>query len=241
MQCTSLAYASPHPTSPRRLQRQGCVSFSLKGEGLSAISRVEQFETNHFEDAVDVFRDVAVPETDDAVAVGLDDRRSLRIGFGHFAMLPTVELHDQFCGATGEIGDVWADRELENEFFALEPTATKMLPQPVLDLSAAATKFSGDWSQTFSTHGIYPSSSRQKVQMSLFSSTSFIRRPRISSSTVRLWHFAKFSISAIKSSGILSTTRSSFSSKRMSMTAISLRIKFDNNNRQANRSNAQTH
>lgn len=28
----------PHPISPRRLQRQGCVSFSLKGEGLSALS-----------------------------------------------------------------------------------------------------------------------------------------------------------------------------------------------------------
>ena len=143
----------PHPTSPRRLQRQGCVSFSLEGEGLVGSSSLQgeglavagdlDFLADDFQYAVGVAEHIVVPETDDAEAVGFDQSGAFDV-VEVVGMLAAIEFDDEAQAATGEVGDIRADGILENEFRILDLTVADALPQAFFRFGAVAAKGAGD-------------------------------------------------------------------------------------------------
>ena len=135
----------PHRTSPRRHSRQGFVSFSRPGEGLVGAS-VEDFSSDRFEDAFEVFDHVVVPEADNRVAIRLDPSRALPVGRA-FGMLAAVEFDDEPEFDAGKIGDVSADRELSSEFCAFDLARAEALPEFIFDRRGVASQFAGDGRQ----------------------------------------------------------------------------------------------
>lgn len=148
------AMVHPHPTSPRRLQRQGCVSFSLQGEGLGVAGDLN-FLADDFQHAVGIAEDVVVPETDNAVAVGFDQFCAFDVG-GVVRVLPAIEFDDKAQAAAGEVGDVWADGILEDKFGVFDLSVADALPQPFFDLGAVAAQGAGDACHPAACHNQLP-------------------------------------------------------------------------------------
>src|SRR5690349_12430697 len=73
-----------------------------------------------FENAIDVLRDVIVPEAKHAIAFRLKPARSLLIAFRDrpLGVLRAIDLDDQPCRHAGEVGDVAADRYLPTKMRA---------------------------------------------------------------------------------------------------------------------------
>src|SRR5688572_19523665 len=81
----------PHPTLP------------LEGEG-SKIPGNSQVTSNVLEHTVEVLHHAVVPVADDLVTVRLDDPCALFIRSCRFSMLAAIQLDDELCGSTGEVG-----------------------------------------------------------------------------------------------------------------------------------------
>ena len=139
----------PHPTLPRT------------GEGLgasrcSAVSGDSQMLENRFQNAIEIARHVAVPEPDDGVSVDLDEASAFGIGLGRFGVLAPVQLNDEPGASASEIGDGGADRELSDEFAAVELAAAQARPKYALAIGHVATEFARDRSQAFPGHTRQP-------------------------------------------------------------------------------------
>lgn len=114
---------------------------------LEAVTREEQFLADGFEDSFGVLQDVIVPETDDAVAKGFDDRCARHVD--GFAMLSTVQFNRKMRVAAGEVRYVWANRKLPDEFGAFQLAGAEVAPEALLGVRASDAQFSCNWRQAF--------------------------------------------------------------------------------------------
>ena len=67
---------------------------------------------NHFEHTVDVAKDFIVPETQDAIALGLKKFRSHCILLALYRVLPAVNFNHDLQAMTREIDDIAAEMNL---------------------------------------------------------------------------------------------------------------------------------
>ena len=156
------------------------------------------------------------------VAVCLDQFCSTGVSRAS-AMLTAVEFDDKLCGSTGEIDDVRTDLALKDEFFAFKLAIAKALPQSILNDGTVTAQFAGYRREAFFAHSLNQYCRDQ-------SSTHLTRISRISSSMVRLFRSLKLLSITMRSSGMSSTTKSSFSSKRIFMSKYSRTARFADNN-----------
>lgn len=119
-------------------------------EGDLFVSGDFDFLHDRFQHAVGVFKDVVVPEADDAVAMGFDDSGAGGV-VGAVGMLPAVAFDGEPEAATGEIGDVVPDRELPCEFRAHRSCA-QVRPEPPLRIRHVASQLARDVSQSLFSH-----------------------------------------------------------------------------------------
>src|SRR6266702_3259930 len=56
-------------------------------------------------------------------------------------MLAAVELDHQFCGMTGEVGDVVFDRHLAPEAYAVQPVIAEFRPEDSLSVGGILSEF----------------------------------------------------------------------------------------------------
>ena len=113
------------------------------GEGfcgsLRPVEAEEEFVADRFEDGFGVLKHVVVPEADHPVAEAFDCAGAS--GVGGLAMLAAVDLDHQARGAAREVGNVRADRELEDEFGAFDLAGAEALPEAVLRVGSRAAEF----------------------------------------------------------------------------------------------------
>jgi hypothetical protein len=64
------------------------------------------------QDAVELLKNLIVPEAEDAVAAALQESAAFGIIFHRFAMLAAIDLDDEPSGVTGDIRVVRPDRHL---------------------------------------------------------------------------------------------------------------------------------
>jgi len=70
---------------------------------------------DRFENRLQFFEDLVIPEPHDPEALRLKPGRSSFVLFDPLGMLPAVQFHDQPGLETNEVGDVGADRGLPAE------------------------------------------------------------------------------------------------------------------------------
>ena len=56
-------------------------------------------------------------------------------------MLTAIELHYNFCGMTGEVGDVVFDRYLASEAYAVQPVIAEFRPEDSFGIGGVLSKF----------------------------------------------------------------------------------------------------
>lgn len=174
------AAVHPLPTLPRPFHGQGCVSFSLKGEGSGrTVAGQQNLVADDVQHAVDISDDVVVPEPQHPETMRFDQARPFDIDRA-VRMLSAVKLDHQPQATAGEIGDIRPDGELKNEFRVFDLPASDALPQPVFDHRAVAPQFACHAGQPFAGHApctliqlrlggraakaSYPSPSREKAR-----------------------------------------------------------------------------
>jgi len=64
-----------------------------------------------------------------------------------------IDLHDETILAAGEVGDVWADRQLPNEFEAIQATSAKKCPEALLAADVHPPKPAGAFALDGREHG----------------------------------------------------------------------------------------
>ena len=89
-------------------------------------------------DSFRVFEDVAIPETQNAEALGFKPGCSRRVGF-RIGMLAAIGFDDQFQLQAGEVRHEAADRTLAAEFDAAEGTIAQEPPQGFLGFRGVAS------------------------------------------------------------------------------------------------------
>ena len=79
-------------------------------------------QTEFMPDAVhhtfESFKDLAVPEPENPIAMAIENGCSLSVIYCGFAMLAAVEFDDQPRGVAGEVGDIAGERRLAAEVVA---------------------------------------------------------------------------------------------------------------------------
>lgn len=87
---------------------------------------------NGFKHSVNVPGNVIIPESQNAVAFGLQLIRALNIAspIGFFAVLRAINFNDELCGHAGEIRNVRADDDLAPEVAADHWMPPQVKPQP---------------------------------------------------------------------------------------------------------------
>jgi hypothetical protein len=93
------------------------------------------------EHTLGIGQDVVVPETQNMVAVRIDDSTARRIG--RFLMLPAIRLDHELRAITGEIDDELADRNLPAKARFREAFA-QYAPQLLLGVGSIATQSAGE-------------------------------------------------------------------------------------------------
>lgn len=138
---------------------------SLEGAGLLVASEGD-FAGDDLQDAFGVPQNIVVPEANQAVAVGFDDRGSNIIS-GAFRMLPAVAFDGEAQVAAGEVDDVITDRELSRELCAAKFSGAQMRPQMPFGIGHVAAQFARDIGQSLFRHTPYthtqPSPSRERA------------------------------------------------------------------------------
>ena len=119
----------PHPTLSRR-------------ERALVVAGVQEFGSDGFEDAFDVFDDLVVPEAEDCVAGRFDLSRASGVSDA-VSMLPAVEFDHQPCFDAGEVGDIGADQELAAEFCVFDLPGAQALPQDPFDFGCIPAQSPG--------------------------------------------------------------------------------------------------
>ena len=118
---------------------------SLEGGDSGLVAGEPDFFLDRFQNAVGVFEDVVVPETDDAIAVGFDASCSRGVSLGR--MLAAIAFDSEFETATGEVDDVTADRELPREL-CVERSGSQVQPEAPLGVRHIATELARHASQS---------------------------------------------------------------------------------------------
>jgi hypothetical protein len=83
--------------------------------------------------AVGIAEDIVVPETENAIAFGLDEFSTGLIVSDIVGMLPTVDLDDESLGKADKIREIRTDRHLATPS-ALRQTLSKRLPQTLFGI-----------------------------------------------------------------------------------------------------------
>lgn len=131
---------APLPTSPRTGGGAcGARNFNLACDG--------------FEHAIGVLQNVVVPEADDAVAVGFDAGRPLRISVNR--MLPAVAFDRQTQASTREIDHAAANRKLPRKSRAHLPPA-QLRPQRTFRVRHVVPQFARGAGQSLFGQGRTP-------------------------------------------------------------------------------------
>jgi hypothetical protein len=87
---------------------------------------------NDFEHAIDVSDHVVIPEAQDAIALAFEKSGTLRIGGGHFGMLPAINLDDESSVVTGKVHDVGPQPNLPSEMRARNGQTMPQMPPEFL-------------------------------------------------------------------------------------------------------------
>ena len=127
------------------------------GERALMVMRVQQFQPNRFQDTIDVLGHIAVPETDDGLAVCLDHARPSGVLGSSLSMLSAIEFDDQTCAPASEIGNIRPDRILPCEFRPFDLASAQSLPQPRFHIRGVPSQFSRDRRQSIIRHSRKPS------------------------------------------------------------------------------------
>ena len=98
---------------------------------------------------------VVVPEADHAIAERLDGRGSPFVA--RIIMLTAIKLDRKMCVAAGKIDDVRADRELCDEFGAVELASAQVSPQAFFGVGLVAPELARDRREAFFRYRRSPS------------------------------------------------------------------------------------
>ena len=83
---------------------------------------------NSLAHAFGIAEDLIIPETQNAIAVGMEPPRPLLIAAGHACVLPAIDLDDKRRIKTREVGDIRAEHCLPAKLGPIETTTTEDLP-----------------------------------------------------------------------------------------------------------------
>jgi hypothetical protein len=106
---------------------------------------------NGFQYVFDIGQHVVVPEADDVIPAPFQGSRPFAIRSISFAMLPAIDLDDQFSFERNEVDDISGERNLSLEFNAIKLPCAKFRPQEFFGLSRSLTQLAGARS-----HGPFP-------------------------------------------------------------------------------------
>jgi len=89
-----------------------------------------------FEHPVPIPRHVEIAETKHTIALGFEKTRAPRIALLLlvFEVLSTVDFNDELRRMRNEVDDVWTDRRLSSETYAIQPMRPHAIPDDALGI-----------------------------------------------------------------------------------------------------------
>jgi hypothetical protein len=96
-----------------------------------------------FQHTLEVLQNIAVPKAQNAIATRLKPSRARLIVSDPVVVLAAVDLDQQAMRQTGEIDDVWADRNLAPKTAAADLTVSQLPPELALGVRQVPSKLPG--------------------------------------------------------------------------------------------------
>ncbi len=125
---------------------------------ISTVDVEQNFAADGFDNAVDMFNHLAVPETDDPKTETFNDFGAHQISSNAVvsAMLSAIELDDEFDAAGAKVGDVVANGLLPDKLCAFELPTSQSRPELAFDFGLIAAQASRGTDQFDLCHRLSP-------------------------------------------------------------------------------------